>query len=156
MSKKKKGKGKTRLPQGVAAAPEAEVEEIETEETEVEAETIEVEEEVSNVNEGVVLTKSELRAQNKEAKLAAKAAAEAEREKQLKKQSKPKRERKSLVKRLKETGSEVRKVTWPKFSTVVKSTGVVIAVVLFFTVVLFGFDSLLGWLYNLFIGAIGG
>ena len=158
MSNKKKGKGKKGPPQRRAIAPVTSSEEVDIaeemiDETEAEVETAIVEE--SNISEGVVLTKSEIRAQEKEAKKAAKVAAQAEREKQLKKQAKPKKERKSLVKRLKETGSEVKKVTWPKFSQVAKATGVVIAVVLFFTVILFGFDSLLGWLYNLFMGAIG-
>lgn len=55
-----------------------------------------------------------------------------------------------IVRKVKETGSELKKVTWPSFSTVVKGTGVVLAVVVFFTVILFGFDSLFGWIYKLF------
>jgi len=36
--------------------------------------------------------------------------------------------------------SELKKVTWPKFPTVVKQTGVVLAVVLFFMVIVTAFN----------------
>ena len=36
--------------------------------------------------------------------------------------------------------SELKKVTWPKFPTVVKQTGVVLAVVLFFLVIVTAFN----------------
>ncbi len=51
-----------------------------------------------------------------------------------------------LAQSLKNTGKELKKVTWPKFSEVVKQTGIVLAVVLFFAVVIFGFDRLCAWL----------
>lgn len=54
-----------------------------------------------------------------------------------------------VVKKSKETFSELKKVSWPSFKTVVKNTGVVIVVVLLFTVVLFGIDRGLAALYNL-------
>lgn len=54
-----------------------------------------------------------------------------------------------VVKKTKETFSELKKVSWPSFKTVVKNTGVVIVVVLLFTVVLFGIDRGLAALYNL-------
>ena len=57
-----------------------------------------------------------------------------------------------IVKRLKETGSELKKVSWPKFPKVVKQTGVVLAVVVFFGLVLFGIDYLLRFLFQLLIG----
>ena len=67
------------------------------------------------------------------------------------KKKKAKKEKKGGVgKKLKETVSELKKVSWPSFGTVVKKTGVVLAVVVIFTVVLFGFDYVLGLLYNLF------
>ena len=56
-----------------------------------------------------------------------------------------------MFRKLKEAWSELKKVTWPGFSSVVKKTGVVIVVVLIFTVVIFGIDYLLGLLYNLFM-----
>ena len=69
----------------------------------------------------------------------------------LDKSKKKKKEKKpsKLAKKTKETFSELKKVSWPTFPTVVKQTGVVLAVVIFFTVVLFGFESLLGWLFSL-------
>ena len=54
-----------------------------------------------------------------------------------------------VVKALKETGGELKKVTWPKFKEVVKQTGIVLAFVLIFGVVLFGFDRLCSWLSGL-------
>ncbi|MFA6860419.1 MAG: preprotein translocase subunit SecE [Clostridia bacterium] len=52
---------------------------------------------------------------------------------------------------LKETGSELKKVTWPSFGKVVKQTGVVLAVVIFFMIILFAFDRLLAFLFGLII-----
>ncbi len=54
-------------------------------------------------------------------------------------------------KKLKETNSELKKVAWPKFSKVAKQTGVVIAIVLIFALVLLGIDQLLGYLFGLMI-----
>jgi len=51
-----------------------------------------------------------------------------------------------VVRALKETGGELKKVTWPKLKEVVKSTGIVLVVVIVFTLVLFGFDRLCSWL----------
>lgn len=65
---------------------------------------------------------------------------------------KPAKEKKKAGKRIKETVSELKKVSWPSFKDVVKKTGVVLAVVIFFGVVLFVFDFLLSMLYNLFQG----
>lgn len=58
-------------------------------------------------------------------------------------------------KKFKETVSELKKVSWPTFGTVVKKTGVVLAVVLIFAVVLFGIDRLLAWLFDLLTSSIG-
>ena len=58
---------------------------------------------------------------------------------------------KKTGKRLKETNSELKKVTWPKFGKVVKQTGVVISIVLIFAVVLLGIDKLLEFLFGLLI-----
>ena len=65
--------------------------------------------------------------------------------------AKPKKEKKRRGNVFKETFSELKKVTWPSFSTVVKQTGIVLAVVLIFLVVLMCFDQLLGWLYKLLV-----
>ena len=52
-----------------------------------------------------------------------------------------------IGKKLKDTFSELKRVTWPSFPKVVKATGVVLVVVLIFTVVItginFGLQSLL-------------
>ncbi|PKK96150.1 MAG: preprotein translocase subunit SecE [Tenericutes bacterium HGW-Tenericutes-4] len=73
----------------------------------------------------------------------------------MKKESsaKPKQEK---VKRkpLKEMGSELKKVSYPSFKKTVQQTGVVISVVLLFTLVIFGFDRLLSLLYELLVKGI--
>ena len=45
--------------------------------------------------------------------------------------------------------SELKKVSWPDFKTVLKNTGIVLLVVLFFAVIIFGVDSLFVWLMSL-------
>ena len=49
----------------------------------------------------------------------------------------------------KETVAELKKVTWPTFPKVVKNTLLVLGIVLIFTIVLFGIDYGLSWLYKL-------
>lgn len=51
-----------------------------------------------------------------------------------------------MVKALKDTGNELKKVTWPTFKEVVKQTGIVLVVVLVFALVLFGLERLCSWL----------
>ena len=51
--------------------------------------------------------------------------------------------------KFKETFSELKRVTWPKFGTVVKTTGVVLVVVAAFLAVVTGVDAFLGWLLDL-------
>lgn len=65
------------------------------------------------------------------------------------KSKKNKVDKKSIAKRIKETGSELKKVSWPSFGKVAKSTLVVIVVVIFFTIALFGIDYVLNLLFNL-------
>ena len=57
-----------------------------------------------------------------------------------------------LGKKTREISSELKKVTWPTFKDVVKKTGVVLAVVVIFAVVIFGIDMLLTLLRNLLVG----
>ena len=45
--------------------------------------------------------------------------------------------------------SELKKVSWPSFKTVLKNTGIVLLVVLFFAVIIFGVDALLAFLMGL-------
>ncbi len=73
-------------------------------------------------------------------------------EKQKQKEKAKKEKKPGMFKKLREAWGELKKVTWPTFGTVVKKTGVVILVVLIFTVVLFGIDYLLGTLSSLLIG----
>ena len=51
--------------------------------------------------------------------------------------------------KFKETFSELKRVTWPKFPTVIKTTGVVLVIVAAFLAVVTGVDALLGWLLEL-------
>ena len=51
--------------------------------------------------------------------------------------------------KFKETFSELKRVTWPKFTTVLKTTGVVLVVVAAFLVVVTGVDRLFTWLLSL-------
>ncbi len=67
------------------------------------------------------------------------------------KAAKPKEKKRGKIK---ETFSELKKVTWPSFSTVIKQTGIVLAVVVIFLVVLTGFDLLLGWLYDVLVASL--
>ncbi len=54
----------------------------------------------------------------------------------------------------KELFSELKKVSWPSFLTVVKQTGVVLLVTLFFLLVLMGVDAGLGALYKLLMTGV--
>ena len=51
--------------------------------------------------------------------------------------------------KFKETFSELKRVTWPKFTTVLKTTGVVLVVVVAFLAIVTGVDALFGWLLKL-------
>ena len=45
--------------------------------------------------------------------------------------------------------SELKKVSWPGIKTVLKNTGIVLLVVLFFAVIIFGVDALFAFLVSL-------
>ena len=51
--------------------------------------------------------------------------------------------------KFKEVFSELKRVTWPSFTTVLKTTGVVLVIVCAFLAVVTGVDALLGWLLGL-------
>ncbi len=51
-----------------------------------------------------------------------------------------------VAKALKETGGELKKVSWPKFKEVVKQTSIVLVIVIVFALVLLGIDRLCNWL----------
>ena len=63
-----------------------------------------------------------------------------------KKKNKKAKEPNKIAQSLKNTGNELKKITWPTFKEVVKQTGVVLVVVLVFAIVLFGFERLCSWL----------
>jgi len=63
-----------------------------------------------------------------------------------KKKDKKVKQPSKVGKALKDTGAELKKVSWPKFKEVVKQTGIVLAVVVVFTLVIFGVDRLCSWL----------
>lgn len=70
--------------------------------------------------------------------------------KDTKKTKKPKAKNPNkLAKALKDTGNELKKVSWPGFKQVAKQTGIVLAFVLICGVVLFGFERLCSWLAGL-------
>lgn len=72
-----------------------------------------------------------------------------------KKDKKKKEKKPSRVKKgMKEIGSELKKVSWPTFRKVCKQTGIVIGVVAFFTLILFGIDRLASLLYTLLANSI--
>ena len=48
--------------------------------------------------------------------------------------------------KFKETFSELKRVTWPKFTTVLKTTGVGLVIVVAFLLATTGVDAFLGWL----------
>ena len=80
----------------------------------------------------------------------AKVEKETKNQNQTKKSSKKKEKGPNkIVTKTKETISELKKVSWPSFKTVCKNTGIVISVVVIFTLVLFGIDRLLSFLYTL-------
>ncbi|MCL2555862.1 MAG: preprotein translocase subunit SecE [Firmicutes bacterium] len=52
-------------------------------------------------------------------------------------------EKKGIGRKFKEMGSELKKVTWPRFPTALKNTGIVLLVVAVFLVILLIFDTIL-------------
>ena len=74
----------------------------------------------------------------------------ADKSKDKKKKSKDKKPNK-VAKSLKETSSELKKVTWPTFGDVVKKTGVVLLVAALFLLVVFGLDRLCSWLVGFIV-----
>ena len=58
---------------------------------------------------------------------------------------------KRMGKGIKEIISELKKVSWPTVAKVLAETGVVLVVVLFFLLIILGFDTLLSWLFSLLV-----
>ena len=53
---------------------------------------------------------------------------------------------------LKEARIEIRKVVWPNRTETTQTTLIVVAVVLVMALILWGLDTLLGWIISMFIG----
>ena len=98
---------------------------------------------MSNNNQTPTENKVDVKAENKVVEVKAKDVA-----KNKKKKDKVKKPNK-VAKALKDTGYELKKVTWPGFKQVVKQTGIVLVFVLVFAVVIFGFEALCSWLSGL-------
>lgn len=82
--------------------------------------------------------------------------AKVEKKTEQKKEKTEKNKKNKKVKEKKVSGasktfSELKKVSWPSFGTVVKQTSVVIVVVLAFLLVIFGLDKLCSWLIGLIV-----
>jgi len=93
-----------------------------------------------NISQGVVETEAKTKTKEKD---------KSKDKDKNKKKKKDKKERRGLGKRVKETASELKKVTWPSFGEVCKKTGIVIAFVIIFGLFLYGVNYLLGGLVNL-------
>ena len=59
---------------------------------------------------------------------------------------------KSFWSLLKEARIEIRKVVWPNRTETTQTTLIVVAVVLVMALILWGLDTLLGWIISMFIG----
>ena len=100
---------------------------------------------MSNNNQTPTEEKVEVKTNNKVVEVKAKDVAKNKKKKEkVKKPSK-------IAKSLKDTGNELKKVSLPGFKQVAKQTGIVLAFVLIFGVVLLGFDKLCSWLSGLLI-----
>ena len=51
--------------------------------------------------------------------------------------------------------SELKKVTWPSFTKVLKQTGIVLLVTICFLLVMMAFDAILGLAYDGLVGRLG-
>ncbi len=72
-------------------------------------------------------------------------------EKVKEKKDKKKKEPGRVRRWFKDFFSELKKVTWPSFSKVLKQTGIVLLVTICFLLVMMAFDSLFGWFYRDFL-----
>ena len=63
---------------------------------------------------------------------------------------------KRMWQRIKDMCRELKNVTWPTFPKVMKQTGVVFAVVMFFLIIIFAFDLGLSQMYRELIKQIAG
>lgn len=73
-----------------------------------------------------------------------------------KKKDGKKKESGKFRRKAKDFFSELKKVTWPSFTKVLKQTGVVLVVTLCFLLVMMLFDYVFGLMYKALIGGLGG
>ena len=78
-----------------------------------------------------------------------KAEQKVEKEKRKEKIKEKRKEKVKISKKLRDVGAELRKVRWPSLGRTVKQTGVVLGVVLVFSLVVFGIDQGLAQLFKL-------
>jgi len=71
-------------------------------------------------------------------------------EKAKKEKKEKNKNKRTILTKIKDTGAELKKVRWPTFRKAMKQTGVVLIVVLIFSLVVFVLDfGIFQWLYNL-------
>jgi len=78
-------------------------------------------------------------------------AAEKTKKQKREKNKREKRERRSFMRVMREVGGELKKVRWPTFAKTLSHTGVVLGVVVVFSLVVFGIDQGLTQLYRLLV-----
>ena len=120
--------------------------------TEQEVEEVVIEETTEQPTEEVVVETQEISKPEKQTKPNTPAQKDKKQKPQENKKTQKDKKPSKVGKKVKETVSELKKVNWPTFGQVCKKTGVVLAVVLIFAVVLFGIDRLLSWLFGLLTG----
>ena len=78
-------------------------------------------------------------------------------EKAKKEKKEKNKNKRTIITKIKDTGAELKKVRWPTFRKAMKQTGVVLIVVMIFSVVIFAIEfGILQWLYNLLTEPLGG
>ena len=96
-----------------------------------------------DISQGVIATEEKTKVKEKDK------SKDKDKKDKNKKKKKEKKEKRGFGRRVKETASELKKVTWPTFGEVCKKTGIVIAFVVIFGLFLYGVNYLLGGLVNL-------
>jgi preprotein translocase SecE subunit len=85
-------------------------------------------------------TKEEIKEERKKLK---------EKRKEKIKEAGEKKPRRNPIRALRETGSELKKVNWPTLRHTLKQTGIVLGIVLIFSLIVLGIDRGLGALFTL-------
>jgi len=109
---------------------------------------------LEGLGEGIA-TKADVKEAKKRAAETHKAEVAKVKEKQKEKRAE-KKKKGGIIKGIKDMGSELKKVRWPELGRVVKQTGVVLSVVVIFSLVVFGIDFGLGRLYDLLMSSVQG